>query len=104
MVVSLTGYANVLNADNPVATGLHSESEPEAESSSPATSVNPAMMYALLALIGCIVNFSLLIGVGVLCLRNRRQSHLTDARNSYYDNDADDVTRISTTVEDLRTR
>jgi len=96
-VVLFAGYANVLASDNPVAMGLQSEIGHEDESSSPATSVNPALMYALMAFIGWVVNVSLLAGVGVLCLRNRRQSHLADA-SSYYDNSDNGTSSMSSSA------
>jgi hypothetical protein len=32
------------------------------------------MMYGLLGVVGCVVNFSLFVGVGVFMMRNRRQN------------------------------
>jgi hypothetical protein len=66
------------SSDSPVASGLHAESvinEADVERT-PATSINPAMTYALLALIGCILNFALLIGAAVYCARDRRRHDL----------------------------
>ena len=85
--ISISGYPNTLyNSDGSVAQGLHSELE--SSQIIPAASTNPAMMYALLALMGCLLNFSLFVGVGIFCLRNRRRYV------DYSDHD-DDVTRVT---------
>ena len=85
MPVDTVGYANVISSNSPVASGLHAESEFDETQieTNPAMSLNPAMTYALLALIGCVLNFVLLIGVGIYCARNRKRDSYDDHAVNY---------------------
>ena len=76
----MLGYPNYLTPNsNPVASGLHAEVvNDESEEPHQVSSLNPAMMYALLALSGYILNFGLLIGIGMYCLRSRRRENYDD--------------------------
>jgi hypothetical protein len=75
IVMLLGNVVLSLNDSSPVASGLHAEPAVDgtAIETIPAASANPAMAYALLGLIGCLLNFALLVGVGVYCMRNKRR-------------------------------
>lgn len=66
----------MIRSDSPVASRLEAGSAfEEADIKTiPPKSVNSSMAYALLALIGCCLNFALNIGVGVYCARNRKRT------------------------------
>jgi hypothetical protein len=65
---------------SPVASGLRAELDVDgtAIETIPAASANPAMAYALLGLIGCLLNFALLVGVGVYCMRNKKRYDMSE--------------------------